>query len=221
MASNARFNPDDPLELAAARMSRFLARNPRSAKTRAYLASLPPRKKGVAVSPADYPRPLEPEAGWRERILRELRDAQRYADWEARGKPPSPSLPAKTRKDRRRPRVVGSETLRVRLYEAQDGLCGLCGGEMGPHDATIDHVVPRAHGGRNAGNVLLAHSKCNEVKGSRPPRASELALLAKVNARLAQAGEAGTAETTKTGSVHGHATNGDAPKPYTGVHNHD
>jgi 5-methylcytosine-specific restriction endonuclease McrA len=110
------------------------------------------------------------------------RDAERYADWERRGKPPSPS--AAPRKDRLRP-SRGRSNLRARLYQAQDGLCGLCRGpldELSP--ATIDHVVPRVLGGRNAGNVLLAHSACNTIKGGRPPTEKELTTLATVNERL-------------------------------------
>jgi 5-methylcytosine-specific restriction endonuclease McrA len=180
-----RFNPNDPYELAAARMTRFLNSKPRHAKTRAYLATLP--KRGyVVVKPEDYPRPITREEARLSAALSEMRDKQRYAAWEARGKPPSPSAP---RKDRRRPRAEAAAItlpLRVRLYDAQEGKCGLCGAAI--HEissGTLDHVVPRALGGQNVNNLLLAHASCNNWKANRAPTKAELQMLAFVNARLA------------------------------------
>lgn len=183
MAKNGRFNPADPLELAAARMTRFLAKKPRSAKTRAYLDTLPKRKR-IIVTAEDYPRVSRADARL-DYELQKIRDAQRYVDWERRGKPPSPSV--EPRKDRVRPRR-GHDPHRERLYRAQDGMCGLCGGEIyDPREGTLDHVIPRALGGRNAGNLLLAHGRCNNAKADRPPTSRELATLAEVNERLSEA----------------------------------
>jgi 5-methylcytosine-specific restriction endonuclease McrA len=184
MASNPRFNPDDPLELAAARMTRFLASKPRHPKTRAYLATLPKRKR-IVVKPEDYPLPVSRAAARLNVVAQLIRDAQRYADWEARGKPPSPTAP---RKDRRRPRAVQLSNqlpMRERLYAAQAGNCGLCGRRM--HEAsegTLDHVVPRSRGGQNAGNLLLAHERCNNAKANRMPTQEEMEILAAVNVLL-------------------------------------
>lgn len=174
----------EALELAAARMTRFLERTPRSKKTRDYLSTLPKRKK-IIVSPSDYPLVVREDAR-QDYALQLIRDAQRYADWERRGKPPSPSLPPK-RKDRLRPRKQqqGQDPLRERLFRAQQGLCGLCGYRIDLREGTIDHVVPRALGGRNVGNVLLAHLVCNNQKAARLPTFEELRTLAKVNERLA------------------------------------
>lgn len=66
--------------------------------------------------------------------------------------------------------------LRTNLYRHQKGLCYYCGLEMsltarnkkgGPARsfATFEHLVRRQDGGTNrAGNVVLAHSKCNARK---------------------------------------------------------
>lgn len=191
------------LEECARRMTKFLNYDPRSRKTRAYLESLPKRGK-VIVSPDEYltgpvrpdlaPALDEPQSvarnGTAKAALRAIdkakqlkRDAERYDDWVQRGKPVFQSAPPAQRKDRRRPRI----NLLAKLIEAQDGECGICGGSlfiMGP--LSLDHVYPRSRGGGNSGNLLAAHSICNNEKGDRPPRARELARLAEVNARLAK-----------------------------------
>jgi len=177
-----QFNPGNPLELAAVRMERFLAKAPRSAKTRKYLATLPKRGK-VVVRPEDYPLVTRADARSDYRMQR-LRDAQRYAEWGRLAKPPSPTIAP--RRDRLRPRR-GHDPHRERLFRAQGGKCGLCGGEIfSPRDGTLDHVIPRALGGRNLNNLLLAHERCNNIKADRPPTHIELQTLARVNERLAE-----------------------------------
>jgi 5-methylcytosine-specific restriction endonuclease McrA len=56
--------------------------------------------------------------------------------------------------------------------------------------ATLDHVIPRALGGADGGNILLACSKCNNRKGSRAPAPCEMIYLAAVNAGFTKAFEA-------------------------------
>lgn len=111
------------------------------------------------------------------RLQQMARDDARYAAWEARGKPPSPSVPRRT--DRLRPRASTC----FLLVEAQEGLCGICGQRLGDL-VTIDHVVPLSRGGRNVGNRMAAHSACNSMKADRMPTKRELERLAKVNERL-------------------------------------
>lgn len=58
--------------------------------------------------------------------------------------------------DRNRPRVLREEEN-----------CGICGGP-GQDDDTVDHIVPRAHGGPSARhNLQRAHRECNKRKGGR------------------------------------------------------
>jgi len=188
-------------EQCAKRMTRLLNGQPRKGKTRAYLKTLPKRSGLIFVTPDDFP-PVSRAMARQSEEAQAVRDAQRYADWEARGKAPSPSS---RRKDRLRPRR-GRDSIRERLYHAQEGLCSLCRGQISsPSAGTIEHVVPLALGGGNSGNRLLAHEHCNNKKGASPPTRRELDILAAVNELLAQAGEAGTAETTQIGSVHDHA----------------
>lgn len=73
----------------------------------------------------------------------------------------------------------------ARLMVAQGPFCYLCNYTLGDdRKPTLEHVRPRAHGGRSARNVLLACLPCNGKKADRQPTAAELAMLRKVNAVL-------------------------------------
>lgn len=92
--------------------------------------------------------------------------------------PTKPFSPAQ----RKAHRLAACKPLKSRLYAAQDGNCYLCGYHMGAvRQATEDHVTPRARGGRNASNLLLAHSACNNHKGAREPYPCELIYLRTIN----------------------------------------
>jgi 5-methylcytosine-specific restriction endonuclease McrA len=94
---------------------------------------------------------------------------------------------APPRRDRLRPKAKSArECLVERIAEIQGHRCSLCGRSFGngPDAPTVEHVVPRARGGRNARNRLVAHSACNNAKGDRMPSQRELVLLANVNAAL-------------------------------------
>jgi 5-methylcytosine-specific restriction endonuclease McrA len=72
------------------------------------------------------------------------------------------------------------------------GRCWLCGEQVGfyggvlPDAGTLDHVVPRARGGRSTlENLKLAHRKCNIARGAphvprkpKPQPSNQAALLA-------------------------------------------
>ena len=68
---------------------------------------------------------------------------------------------------------------KVRRLRARDGdLCTLCGClidfSLRPNDpgaVSLDHVVPRVHGGGSrVSNLRLAHRACNSRRGSSPDR---------------------------------------------------
>jgi 5-methylcytosine-specific restriction endonuclease McrA len=53
------------------------------------------------------------------------------------------------------------------LWRRQRYRCALCGGGLRWKDATLDHIVPRAHGGSNRlSNLQAVHGRCNRFKGS-------------------------------------------------------
>jgi len=55
--------------------------------------------------------------------------------------------------------------LRRYVLARDNGMCWRCG--LGGSD-TVDHIVPRAHGGSDApANLAAAHGKCNRDKGAK------------------------------------------------------
>lgn len=60
--------------------------------------------------------------------------------------------------------------LRWRIYRRDQGICRYCGVACGPEAERweIDHVVPRALGGRDdPSNLALACRRCNQKKGAK------------------------------------------------------
>ncbi len=86
---------------------------------------------------------------------------------------------------------------RKRLYLFQGGLCYLCAEPMAParlrrsgerlrkRDPTFDHVIPRWTRLGSRGNLLLAHSRCNNRKADAPPPGCAAVWLDLVAARAA------------------------------------
>lgn len=73
-------------------------------------------------------------------------------------------------------------------FKAQDRRCYLCGFKM-KRGLTRDHVWPRALGGRDAGNIILAHANCNWIKSNRAPTPCELLYRDAIYLRVATAME--------------------------------
>lgn len=70
------------------------------------------------------------------------------------------------------------------LFDQQDGRCFYCNGHLSKrrklHNTvnrnapTFDHFTPKAKGGSDSiYNLVLAHDKCNHLKGDRMPTPSE------------------------------------------------
>ncbi len=83
---------------------------------------------------------------------------------------------AHARKRRARLRGVDVfETVRVdELYERDGGRCGICRKPCVYGEASVDHIVPIAHGGDHSyQNTQLAHHSCNISRGAgrRPAQA--------------------------------------------------
>ncbi len=58
-------------------------------------------------------------------------------------------------------------TVREAVIERDGEVCAYCGSVDGPFD--VDHIVPRASGGRNTSdNLTVSCATCNRSKGAKP-----------------------------------------------------
>jgi 5-methylcytosine-specific restriction endonuclease McrA len=77
----------------------------------------------------------------------------------------------------KRPRIRFS---RENVYLRDHGRCQYCSLKLPRHDATYDHVVPRARGGlTNWENIVIACVSCNQRKGGRTPEQAGMKLVMK------------------------------------------
>jgi 5-methylcytosine-specific restriction endonuclease McrA len=59
---------------------------------------------------------------------------------------------------------------RQNVYARDNGRCQYCNRQVPRHEATYDHVTPRAQGGRTTwDNIVIACVPCNQRKGGRTP----------------------------------------------------
>jgi 5-methylcytosine-specific restriction endonuclease McrA len=71
------------------------------------------------------------------------------------------------RRARERSLFVESVDLLV-VFERDNWRCGICGKKVKPKDASLDHIIPLAQGGKHEyANVQCAHKRCNFSKGAR------------------------------------------------------
>ena len=67
---------------------------------------------------------------------------------------------------------------RRNLYKRDKNTCQYCGAQPGLEELTIDHVVPRSHGGVSSWtNCVLACEDCNFRKADRTPMQARMPLL--------------------------------------------
>ena len=72
----------------------------------------------------------------------------------------------------RRPRLN-----RRNLWDRDGGVCQYTGRKLAPHEANIDHVIPRSRGGATSwDNCVLAHHEVNSKKADRLPQEAGLQL---------------------------------------------
>ena len=67
---------------------------------------------------------------------------------------------------------------RQNVYARDKGRCQYCSTRVPRHEATYDHVLPRAQGGVTRWeNVVIACVTCNQKKGNRTPEQARMKLL--------------------------------------------
>lgn len=66
---------------------------------------------------------------------------------------------------------------RENVYLRDDGRCSYCERHVSRAQATYDHVIPRAQGGKSEWtNLCLACGACNRKKGARTPEEAGMRL---------------------------------------------
>ncbi len=69
---------------------------------------------------------------------------------------------------------------RRNLYARDESRCQYCGKKFPTSELTLDHVVPRSHGGGSSWeNLVCACVACNSRKGGRTPHQARMKLLRK------------------------------------------
>jgi 5-methylcytosine-specific restriction endonuclease McrA len=121
------------------------------------------RRLAQTVATTRAAKPETPEA-------REARRARYKAWYDAHPRSWDPALRRThkaTRRARKRDAFVEHVNALV-VLERDDGVCGICGGDVDPTNFDVDHVVALAAGGLHAYfNVQAAHPTCNRSKGMR------------------------------------------------------
>jgi 5-methylcytosine-specific restriction endonuclease McrA len=66
---------------------------------------------------------------------------------------------------------------RRNIYKRDKSTCQYCGARPGVHELTIDHILPRSHGGVSSWeNCVLACVDCNSRKADRTPEQARMPL---------------------------------------------
>jgi 5-methylcytosine-specific restriction endonuclease McrA len=87
---------------------------------------------------------------------------------------PMPSVVRLRRYARQERRVKFSRT---NVYRRDGFSCQYCGAKPGVHELTLDHVVPRARGGRTEWtNIVTCCVPCNARKADRTPEQARMSL---------------------------------------------
>ncbi|HQO77642.1 MAG TPA: HNH endonuclease [Thermodesulfobacteriota bacterium] len=69
---------------------------------------------------------------------------------------------------------------RLNIYLRDKGTCQYCGKKFPKTELSLDHVVPRAYGGKSTWeNIVCCCSTCNRTKGGRTPQEANMKLLKK------------------------------------------
>jgi 5-methylcytosine-specific restriction endonuclease McrA len=67
---------------------------------------------------------------------------------------------------------------RKNIILRDENICQYCGEQFASEDLTMDHIVPKAQGGKKSWKNIVASCKpCNQKKGSRTPQQAGMKLL--------------------------------------------
>lgn len=93
---------------------------------------------------------------------------EHYIQFQLGGQIYPPAVPAKPAPRHDRDEPTKASKTRAKLLARDGDDCWFCGKPMG-EDCTIEHLVPKSTGGRNAlANYALAHRRCNNDAANLP-----------------------------------------------------
>jgi 5-methylcytosine-specific restriction endonuclease McrA len=73
-----------------------------------------------------------------------------------------------------------SDFSRPAIIKRDRGYCQYCGRKLSAPQITIDHVIPKDHGGGNSfANCVVSCQECNNKKGNRTPEQAGMVLIRK------------------------------------------
>ncbi|MTV47740.1 hypothetical protein GJ688_01925 [Heliobacillus mobilis] len=80
---------------------------------------------------------------------------------------------------------------RLKIYEQYNWKCQICGKtvslETGPHEAALDHLIPRVHGGNHEeSNLSLVCRSCNSRRGDNYGHLRLKNIIKRVNSALSE-----------------------------------
>jgi 5-methylcytosine-specific restriction endonuclease McrA len=76
--------------------------------------------------------------------------------------------------------MAGKGFTRLNIYLRDKGTCQYCGKKFPKAELSLDHVIPRAYGGKSTWeNIVCSCATCNHIKGGRTPREAGMKLLNK------------------------------------------
>lgn len=69
---------------------------------------------------------------------------------------------------------IQKSQVKIRILQKTGGVCAVCGRSLEYEKVTIEHYIPKYHGGTDdERNLLPLCKRCNKSKGSRIVRAEE------------------------------------------------
>lgn len=105
----------------------------------------------------------ELDAAWREANRERIR--RQHRAWTA-AHPDRVRDNTARQRARRKPVLIVGKVERLKVWERDNGICGICKQPIVEARWHVDHIVPIARGGiHSMDNVQLAHARCNQRKG--------------------------------------------------------
>jgi 5-methylcytosine-specific restriction endonuclease McrA len=72
-------------------------------------------------------------------------------------------------------RIRALKCTRINIFKRDKHTCQYCGKKFSSSELTLDHVIPKSRGGEKRwNNIVAACRKCNQAKGNKTPKESNM-----------------------------------------------